>query len=282
MVVLLTAIVLLGMGLLIFWIEPLAVLSALERLTPNITYRVRTHRPLVALSFDDGPHPTFTLQVLDILEQHNAKATFFLIGEQALRYPEVVSRIKAAGHEVGNHYFRNGSTLRHSDAEFLSYLEQTERAIGIARGPKLFRPARWRRMAQATPACASARVSVCPWLRVPSRPHPASGVVHQVVDWKESPPRSHRHPSRRYLRRDPERSGSAAYSCRGGREETPLRYNRCSNGWTGGTCECKLTTHQLGRVVPSTQSYKSESDSYKSGNVWRGLPGGLLAGRMPN
>jgi peptidoglycan/xylan/chitin deacetylase (PgdA/CDA1 family) len=140
MVVLLTAIVLLGMGLLIFWIEPLAVLSALERLTPNITYRVRTHRPLVALSFDDGPHPTFTLQVLDILEQHNAKATFFLIGEQALRYPEVVSRIKAAGHEVGNHYFKNGSTLRHSDAEFLSYLEQAERAIGIAPGPKLFRP----------------------------------------------------------------------------------------------------------------------------------------------
>ena len=137
--VLVTAIFLIGVGLLVFWIEPLAVISVLERLTPNVTYRVRTHRPLVALSFDDGPHPTFTLQVLEILQRHNAKATFFLIGERALRHPEVVSRIKAAGHEVGNHYFKNGSTLRHSDAEFLSYLEQTERAIGIAAAPKLFR-----------------------------------------------------------------------------------------------------------------------------------------------
>jgi peptidoglycan-N-acetylglucosamine deacetylase len=112
----------------------------LERLTPNIIYRVRTERPLVALSFDDGPDPNFTVQVLEILQRHDAKATFFLIGERALRYPAVVSRIKTAGHEVGNHYFRNSPTLHHSDADFAGYLEQTERAIGITTGPKLFRP----------------------------------------------------------------------------------------------------------------------------------------------
>jgi peptidoglycan/xylan/chitin deacetylase (PgdA/CDA1 family) len=140
MAVLLTVIVLLGVGLLVFWIEPLAILGVFERLAPNVTYRVRTHRPLVALSFDDGPHPTFTPQVLEILQQHNAKATFFLIGERALRHPELVSRIKVAGHEVGNHYFMNGSTLHHSDADFLSYLEQTEKAIGITARLKLFRP----------------------------------------------------------------------------------------------------------------------------------------------
>jgi len=140
MAVLLTIIVLLGVGLLVFWIEPLAILGVFERLAPNVTYRVRTHRPLVALSFDDGPHPTFTPQVLEILQQHNAKATFFLIGERALRHPELVSRIKVAGHEVGNHYFMNGSTLHHSDADFLSYLEQTEKAIGITARLKLFRP----------------------------------------------------------------------------------------------------------------------------------------------
>src|SRR5258706_11236945 len=116
--VLLIATALLGMGLVVYWMEPLGILSVIERLSPNVTYRVRTHRPVVALSFDDGPHPSFTLQVLEILRQHDAKATFFLIGERALRHPEVVSRIKAAGHEVGNHYFMNGSTLRHSDADF--------------------------------------------------------------------------------------------------------------------------------------------------------------------
>jgi peptidoglycan-N-acetylglucosamine deacetylase len=140
MAVLLTVIGLLGVGLLVFWIEPLAALSVLERLTPNVTYRVPTNLHLVALSFDDGPHPTFTPQVLEILQRHDAKATFFLIGERALRHPEMVSRIKAAGHEVGNHYFMNGPTLRHSDADFVGYLEQTESAIGILAGPKLFRP----------------------------------------------------------------------------------------------------------------------------------------------
>jgi peptidoglycan-N-acetylglucosamine deacetylase len=140
MVVFVTAIVLVGVGLFVFWAEPLVALSVLERLTPSITYRVRTRRPLIALSFDDGPHPTFTLQVLEILEQHNSRATFFLIGERALRHPELVSRIKAAGHEVGNHYFMNGSTLSHSDADFLGYLDRTERAAGITAGPKLFRP----------------------------------------------------------------------------------------------------------------------------------------------
>jgi peptidoglycan/xylan/chitin deacetylase (PgdA/CDA1 family) len=97
-----------GVGLVVFWMEPLGILSVIERITPNVTYRVRTDLPVVALSFDDGPHPHFTLQVLEILRQHDATATFFLIGERAIRYPDVVSQIKADGHEVGNHYFKNG------------------------------------------------------------------------------------------------------------------------------------------------------------------------------
>jgi peptidoglycan/xylan/chitin deacetylase (PgdA/CDA1 family) len=131
---------LLGVGLLIYWTEPPAVFSVLERVTPNLVYRVHTDRPLVALSFDDGPDPTFTPQVLQILERYGAKATFFLIGERALRRPDVVARIKAAGHEVGNHYFMNGATLPHSEAEFCGYLERTEAAVGISTRPKLFRP----------------------------------------------------------------------------------------------------------------------------------------------
>ena len=123
----------------VFWIQPLVALRLFERITPNVIYRVPTDLPLVALSFDDGPHPSFTPEVLNILERHDAKATFFLIGERALRYRELVARIKAAGHEVGNHYYKNCSTFGHSDAEFLCYLQQTERAIGPIEEPKLFR-----------------------------------------------------------------------------------------------------------------------------------------------
>jgi hypothetical protein len=72
-VLLLVGAVVVVMGLVVFWIEPLGVLGVLERLTPNIVYRVRTELPLVALSFDDGPHPEFTPQVLEILKRHEAK-----------------------------------------------------------------------------------------------------------------------------------------------------------------------------------------------------------------
>ena len=127
-------------GLLVFWAEPIALVSVFEWLTPNVLYRVRTDHPLVALSFDDGPHPVFTPHVLEILEKHTAKATFFLIGERALRYPDLVARIKSAGHEVANHYFKNGSMLSHSDAKFLRNLEKTESTIGLTGTQKLFRP----------------------------------------------------------------------------------------------------------------------------------------------
>jgi peptidoglycan-N-acetylglucosamine deacetylase len=136
----LMGVALLGVGLLAFWIQPFAIFSVFERVTPKIIYRVRTDNPLVAISFDDGPHPTFTPEVLEILQRHNAKATFFLIGDRALRHPQVVASIKACGHEVGNHYFMDASILGHSNSVFLDYLEQTEKAIGIAKRPKLFRP----------------------------------------------------------------------------------------------------------------------------------------------
>ena len=126
-------------ALFVFWTEPLWFLPALERLTPNIVYRVRTRLLLVALSFDDGPHPTFTPRVLDILQHHDAKATFFLIGDRAVRQPEVVAAIRAAGHEIGNHYSSDVLTLAHSDATFLRNLDQTETALGLHE-PALFRP----------------------------------------------------------------------------------------------------------------------------------------------
>ena len=137
---LIASLALLALALLVFFAEPLGILPVLERLTPNFIYRVRTRHPLVALSFDDGPHPVFTPQVLEILQQHNAHATFFLIGERALRHPELVARIKAAGHEVANHYFRDGSLLLCTDADFVRHLEQTEKALGITAAPKFFRP----------------------------------------------------------------------------------------------------------------------------------------------
>lgn len=118
-------------GLYVFLVEPLWALPGLERITPNLVYRVQTKVPLVALSFGDGPHAKFTPQVLDILGQYGVKATFFLIGERALREPDLVARIRSAGHEIGNHYFENGPMVLHSSARFVRKLEDTERALGF-------------------------------------------------------------------------------------------------------------------------------------------------------
>ena len=127
--------------LVVIFVQPLAAVGVLERLTPQVTYRVRTKLPLIALSFDDGPHPIYTPQVLEILKLHGAKATFFLIGDRARRHPEIVARIKADGHEVGNHYqyFRHGLVLLHSDADFVRNLEDVQRTLGLGDGQKVFR-----------------------------------------------------------------------------------------------------------------------------------------------
>ena len=78
--------------------------SALSLLTAN---RLRTRGDAAAgavyLSFDDGPHPQHTEPLLDLLAQHGAKATFFLLGQLAQAHPAIVRRILAEGHAIGNH-----------------------------------------------------------------------------------------------------------------------------------------------------------------------------------
>lgn len=64
---------------------------------------VSTSKPAVALTFDDGPDPVFTPRLLDILQQHHAKATFFMVGQAAERHPDLVKKAAAAGHAIGNH-----------------------------------------------------------------------------------------------------------------------------------------------------------------------------------
>lgn len=63
----------------------------------------------VALTFDDGPDPSFTLPVLEVLKKTGAKATFFVVGEKASAYPDLVRQIVCEGHEIGSHSFRHES-----------------------------------------------------------------------------------------------------------------------------------------------------------------------------
>ncbi len=98
---------------------------------------------VVALTFDDGPHPIYTPQVLDILKRYKVKATFFLIGERAERYPEIAHQIVIEGHEIGNHTYSHPNNLpKKSLDEIRREIEMGAAAIERVTGvrPRLFRP----------------------------------------------------------------------------------------------------------------------------------------------
>lgn len=102
----------------------------------NITEKV------VAMTFDDGPHPTLTPKLLDILKARNIKCTFFVIGRSAKTYPNIIRRMIAEGHEVANHTWTHASLTSRSDAQIRTELQQSEDALVAAANyrPHLIRP----------------------------------------------------------------------------------------------------------------------------------------------
>jgi len=96
----------------------------------------------VALTFDDGPDPTWTPKILAVLKRHNVKATFFMIGEEVAEYPDIVRQVYADGHEIGNHSFTHPNMAHVSEERVKLELSATQRAFQAILGhsPKLFRP----------------------------------------------------------------------------------------------------------------------------------------------
>ena len=95
----------------------------------------------VALTFDDGPHPVYTEQILKILDINDAKATFFVIGKNADSYPELVKREFDAGHEIGNHTYTHPDMKKISVDRAIEEIMKTQIAIENITGkkPELFR-----------------------------------------------------------------------------------------------------------------------------------------------
>jgi cellulose synthase/poly-beta-1,6-N-acetylglucosamine synthase-like glycosyltransferase/peptidoglycan/xylan/chitin deacetylase (PgdA/CDA1 family)/spore germination protein YaaH len=96
----------------------------------------------IALTFDDGPDPIWTPRILDVLQRHNIKATFFMIGEQVAEYPDIVREVYRAGEEIGNHSFTHPNMAHVSEERVKLELSATQRAFQavLGRSPKLFRP----------------------------------------------------------------------------------------------------------------------------------------------
>ena len=103
---------------------------------PKCTWNIPSKEKVIYLSFDDGPHPEATPFVLDQLRKFNAKATFFCIGNNVLKHPNVYESILQEGHRVGNHTYDH---LNGWKTETVQYLENIKDAASLI-DSNLFRP----------------------------------------------------------------------------------------------------------------------------------------------
>lgn len=110
--------------------------SIFPLIAPNLTWKVKTNDKVLYITFDDGPHPTITPLVLNILDEYNAKATFFCVGENVTKYPDIFNQIINKGHAVGNHTYNHVKGWQTSDA---AYLENIKKAAEVIPS-NLFRP----------------------------------------------------------------------------------------------------------------------------------------------
>ncbi len=104
--------------------------------------RGRTSLPYIAMTYDDGPHPQNTPRLLDMLRERNIKATFYVIGRSVNLYPQIVRRIVAEGHEIGNHTWSHPKLTALSNSQVRRELSKTRDAIVAASGvkPRTMRP----------------------------------------------------------------------------------------------------------------------------------------------
>lgn len=102
----------------------------------------KTQEKRIVLTFDDGPHPRQTREILDVLDRYGIKATFFVIGVNAQNYPGIISEVLSRGHEIGNHTTTHSHAAKLDQNTFRNEIGECEKVIFEQTGIqcKLFRP----------------------------------------------------------------------------------------------------------------------------------------------
>lgn len=116
----------------------------LSLIFPTLEWSARTSENVIYLTFDDGPVPAVTEFVLEQLQKYNAKATFFCVGDNVRKHPDIFQRIVREGHMVGNHTYNHLNGWKNSNADYFSNIgicQEVMLKAGYNSGQKqLFRP----------------------------------------------------------------------------------------------------------------------------------------------
>lgn len=123
----------------------------------------------IALTFDDGPYEPYTTDLLNNLQKENVKATFFIIAEQAEKYPAVVKRIAAEGHTIGLHQYKHTDSLKLSAAELKASLLRGKEALEKITGQKVkfWRPCHGFRDGVVLKVAQELNLTVVNWDNIP-------------------------------------------------------------------------------------------------------------------
>jgi peptidoglycan-N-acetylglucosamine deacetylase len=113
-----------------------------KMLYPELVWRKEVDEKVIHLTFDDGPVPGVTEFVLDELDRYHARATFFCVGENIVKHPEIFRKIVSAGHQVGNHTYNHLNGWKTADSDYIGNIALCENLLSDLPngGPKLFRP----------------------------------------------------------------------------------------------------------------------------------------------
>lgn len=151
----------------------------------RLLWRAETEEPVLALTFDDGPDPSYTTPLLDLLAEHAARATFFVCGRRVVRHRELLRRQVAGRHEVGNHTWGHVDLAMLSPAEVRQELATTSQAIvdAVGTGPAVLRPPWGRISGTAMQVAAEQELDVMVWdVRLRDRETDVAGNVEHVLD----------------------------------------------------------------------------------------------------
>jgi peptidoglycan/xylan/chitin deacetylase (PgdA/CDA1 family) len=127
---------LIGSTALVF---PFAALGWVRRASPDVVFSVDTEERVVALTIDDGPSDA-TGEILQVLDQYDARATFFLIGKHVVNAPETVRTLVSAGHEIGHHMMSNEPSIRLPVEKFRSQFDELDGILSEFDTVQWFRP----------------------------------------------------------------------------------------------------------------------------------------------